>query len=111
MLIYAKAFARALMAQIIHLVIDIMPWSIRQHLTARMMAGTGMVVDESTRFHGGWAEFKQIFESYIQQSKALKLGDEVSDIELVSLATKAKITLKSLQRENVPLVLNFGSCT
>lgn len=114
MLAHFGAFTHALKVTLIFFVADIMPWSIRKHLLPRIMdtPRTGMVIDETTRIFGGWAQFKVVYEHYIQQSKApLKVGDEVNNIELVNLATMEKRTLKSLQRENIPLVLNFGSCT
>ena len=95
MLAHFGAFTHALKVTLIFFVADIMPWSIRKHLLQRIMdtPRTGMVIDETTRIFGGWAQFKVIYEHYIQQSKApLKVGDDVNNIELVNLATLEKRT-------------------
>jgi len=76
------------------------------------MSGTGMEIDETTTFFGGWNQFKTVYKDALSQSEApLNVGDEIDPIELVNLSTGGKVSLKSLQRSNVPLVLNFGSCT
>ena len=62
----------------------------------------------------GW-KFKVlqgIFNTFYKQSFHVTDGDDVpSNIELVDLDTKSKVNLRSLCTSNVPLVLNFGSCT
>jgi len=61
---------------------------------------------------GGYKMFKHIYEmSLIQKAKRAEVGKNIEDIKLIDYKTKKSVSLSSLQRPGVPLVLNFGSCT
>jgi len=69
-------------------------------------------LDKETKMEFGWKMLKGIFDVLYNQSFHVTNGDEVpGSIDLIDLDSKSKINLKDLCQSNIPLVLNFGSCT
>ena len=81
---------------------------------AKKLEKEGIVIAEKDGKIFGW-RFKVlqgIFNTFYNQSFHVTDGDDVpSSIELVNLDSKSKVNLRSLCTSNVPLVINFGSCT
>ena len=76
------------------------------------MTKNGRKEEEESKMTSGWIMFKSAFSILYDQAFHIKEGDEVpSSIELTDLDTATKINLKAICSSNVPLVINFGSCT
>jgi len=70
------------------------------------------LASEDGKMTPGWKMFKGIFDIMYSQSFHVQKGDTVpSNIALVDLDSGSKVNLKELCTRNVPLILNFGSCT
>merc|ERR1712086_638369 len=109
-----KAITRALTLSLFMFLVDLLPNSVRARIKKKKAdkLGLKMKSDEIPKQFGGWQQFKTIYNTTLQQSNVtLKVGDPVPAITLTNLETGKKSTLQSLMRSNVPLVLNFGSCT
>ena len=93
--------------------VDLLPNFVRARIMEKKAKKFGLKVpDQIPKQFGGWVQFKAIYNMTMQQSNVtLKVGDKVPDITLTHLESGKKNTLQSLMRSNVPLVLNFGSCT
>ena len=94
--------------------VDLLPNSVRARIIKKKTdkLGLKMKSDKIPKQFGGWQQFKTIYNTTLQQSSVtLKVGDSVPAITLTNLETGKQSTLQSLMRSNVPLVLNFGSCT
>jgi len=69
-------------------------------------------LDKESKMNFDWKMFKGLFDVLYNQSFHVTNGDDVPGrIDLIDLDSKSKINLKSLCKSNIPLVLNFGSCT
>ena len=76
------------------------------------MKKSGKVKYVDSTATGGWNMFKEALEHLYYQNFHINECEEIcSDIELVDLETHLRIHLKTLCQANVPLILNFGSCT
>merc|ERR1711935_571699 len=114
MLRQIRAITRALTLSLFMFLVDLLPNSVRARIKKKKAdkLGLKMKSDEIPKQFGGWQQFKTIYNTTLQQSNVtLKIGDSVPAITLTNLETGKKSTLQSLMRSNVPLVLNFGSCT
>ena len=54
---------------------DSIPWIFRKQLLENMMSGTGMEIDETTTFFGGWNQFKTVYKDALSQSEAPLIRD------------------------------------
>ena len=74
--------------------------------------GIDKISSEDGKMSPGWRMFKGIFDILYSQSFHVQEGDTIpSNIALVDLDSGSKVNLKDLCKGNVPLILNFGSCT
>ena len=70
------------------------------------------VAKDDAKMEFNWEMLKGLFNNLYIQSFHVADGDDVpSHIDLIDMDTNSKMNLKSLSKSNVPLVLNFGSCT
>ena len=70
------------------------------------------LASEDGKMTPGWRMFTGIFHIMYNQSFHVLKGDTVpSNVALVDLDSGSKVNLKELCTGNVPLILNFGSCT
>ena len=76
------------------------------------MRKNGRKEDEEGEMTAGWLMFKSCFSILFEQSFHINEGDDVpSNIELTDLNSASKIDLKEMCSSNIPLIINFGSCT
>ena len=76
------------------------------------MKKNGAKEDEESKMTSGWIMFKSALSILYDHAFHINEGDDVpSGIELTDLDTATKINLKAMCSSNVPLVINFGSCT
>ena len=76
------------------------------------MRKNGRKNDEESKMTSGWTMFINAFSYLYEQSFHINEGDEVpKSIELTDVDSASKINLKTMCSTNVPLILNFGSCT
>ena len=76
------------------------------------MKKNGQKEEEESKMTSGWIMFKTILSQLYDQSFHIKEGDIIpSSIELTDLETASKINLKDMCSSNIPLIINFGSCT
>ena len=76
------------------------------------MKNSGRIKDVDSTATGGWNMFKEALKHLYYQNFHINEGEEIySEIDLVDLETHLRINLKTLCQANVPLILNFGSCT
>ena len=47
----------------------------RKQLLENMMSGTGMEIDETNTFFGGWNQFKTVYKDAMSQAEAPLIGD------------------------------------
>merc|ERR1711970_17675 len=114
MLRQIRAFTKALIVSSLMFLVDLLPNFVRARLMEMKAKKFGLKIkpDEMPKQFGGWQQFKTMYNVTLQQSNVtLKVGDAVPAITLTHLETGKKSTIQSLMRSNVPLVLNFGSCT
>ena len=70
------------------------------------------IAKDDAKMEFNWEMLKGLFTNFYIQSFHVADGDDVpSHIDLIDMDTKSKMNLRSLCKSNVPLVLNFGSCT
>ena len=61
---------------------------------------------------GGWKMFKALYKmAIINLYPKLKIKDKCPQINIYSLIDLKNINLLSLSRPDIPLVINFGSCS
>jgi len=83
-----------------------------QKSRAKRLREAGDTKDEEGKMTADWKLFKGAFDILYEQNFHINVDDYVpSDIDLVDLDSGIKVNLKSLCSTNVPLILNFGSCT
>ena len=83
----------------------------RMFLQKKLMKEEGKIKDEGS-FTVGWKMFKGCFDIIYGQSFHVNVGDEIpSNIDLVDLDSGSKINLNKIGEKDIPLILNFGSCT
>ena len=76
------------------------------------MKRSGRKKHEEEAMTSGWIMFKTILSQLYDQSIHIKEGDIIpSSIELTDLETASKINLKDMCSSDIPLIINFGSCT
>ena len=76
------------------------------------MKKNGQKEEEESKMTSGWIMFKSAFSILYDQAFHIKEGDKVpSSIELTDLDTATKMNLRDMCSSNVPLIINFGSCT
>jgi len=109
--IIINAIKAGVAAICIFLMMNLFPGKMKER--AKKLEKEGMVMDEKDgKMVVGWKMLQGLFNTFYNQSFHVTDGDDVpSNIELVDLDSKSKVNLRSLCTSNVPLVLNFGSCT
>ena len=76
------------------------------------MRKNGRNEDEESKMTSGWTMFINAFSQLYDQSFHISEGDDVpNSIELTDVDSASKINLKNMCSSNIPLILNFGSCT
>jgi len=112
---FIKVFINALKAGFgaisVFLMMSLFPGKLKER--AKKLEKEGLVIEkEDSKMEFGWQMLKGLFTTFYNQSFHVTDGDDVpSHIDLIDMDTKSKMNLRSLCKSNVPLVLNFGSCT
>ena len=76
------------------------------------MKKNGRENDDEGVMTAGWIMLKSAFSILYKQSFHINVGDDIpSSIELTDVDSASKVTLKEMCSSNVPLIINFGSCT
>jgi len=112
---YIKVLINAIKAGVgaisVFLMMNLFPGKLKER--AKKLEKDGLdIAKEDAKMEFGWKMLKGLFTTFYNQSFHVTGGDDVpSHIDLIDMDTKKKINLRSLCKSNVPLVLNFGSCT
>ena len=76
------------------------------------MKKNGRENDDEGAMTAGWIMLKSAFSILYKQSFHINVGDDIpSNIELTDVDSASKISLQEMCSSNVPLIINFGSCT
>jgi len=76
------------------------------------MKKNGRENDDEGVMTAGWIMLKSAFLILYKQSFHINVGDDIpSNIELTDVDSASKISLQEMCSTNVPLIINFGSCT
>ena len=76
------------------------------------MRKNGREKDEEGVMTAGWIMLKSAFSILYKQSFHIDEGDDIpSSIELTDVDSASKISLLEMCSSNIPLIINFGSCT
>jgi hypothetical protein len=94
-------------------VLDYAPNSVRRNILKAEYEGEDLEKRLKVRIGGGWKMFVALYRlNSIRYRPMLSAGDKVPEgIVLSKLADGSSLTLSSLMRPGVPLVVNFGSCS
>jgi len=95
----------------VFLMMSLFPGKVKERAKKLELEGLEVAKDDA-KMEFNWEMLKGLFNNLYIQSFHVADGDDVpSHIDLIDMDTNSKMNLKSLSKSNVPLVLNFGSCT
>lgn len=107
---FVSAFKAGFGAIFIFLMMRFSPGKMKENAKKLKLDDKLKAFDGTMEF--GWKMLKGIFDVKYNQSFHVSNGDDVpGSIDLIDLDSKSKINLKDLCKSNIPIVLNFGSCT
>ena len=76
------------------------------------MRKNGREKDEEGVMTAGWMMLKSSFLMLYEQSFHINEGEDIPpSIELTDVDSASKISLLEMCSSNIPLIINFGSCT
>lgn len=105
------AFFQAAIRSIKILILDNLPITLKRKIYSKRLSGDELELRLQVKIFGGMKMFMKFWKVALQQD-GIEVGQALpDDLQVTDLSTGKPISISKICNSNIPMILNFGSCS